>query len=114
MTHPPCVRLYPAYPGNPRTRIEGESPLLRKRDIRSEESALASVSKDEARTSAYGAVGLGRDEVRFVCGRDRGAPSRIAITPTWTCRRKCAMPLDGHQGHGVGSAHSHRVQIAKE
>src|ERR1700758_4408053 len=26
MTRPPCVRLCPAYPGNPRTRIEGESP----------------------------------------------------------------------------------------
>src|SRR4029077_18775853 len=23
---PPCVRLYPAYPGNPRHHIEGESP----------------------------------------------------------------------------------------
>src|SRR5205814_982704 len=28
MTRPPCVRLCPAYPGNPRTRIEGESPPL--------------------------------------------------------------------------------------
>src|SRR6266851_1997669 len=27
MTHPPCLRLCPAYPGNPRYRIEGESPL---------------------------------------------------------------------------------------
>src|ERR1700737_2318617 len=27
MTHPPCLRLCPAYPGNPRKRIEGESPL---------------------------------------------------------------------------------------
>src|SRR5262245_60612024 len=26
MTHPPCLRLCPAYPGNPRYRIEGESP----------------------------------------------------------------------------------------
>src|SRR5690348_10618680 len=26
MTRPPCVRLCLAYPGNPRTRIEGESP----------------------------------------------------------------------------------------
>src|SRR5712672_544736 len=26
MTHPPCLRLCPAYPGNPRNRIEGESP----------------------------------------------------------------------------------------
>src|SRR5712664_1708529 len=26
MTRPPCVRLCPAYPGNPRNRIEGESP----------------------------------------------------------------------------------------
>src|SRR5712692_1260419 len=26
MTRPPCVRLCPAYPGNPRKRIEGESP----------------------------------------------------------------------------------------
>src|SRR5215471_5484441 len=26
MTRPPCVRLCPAYPGNPRSRIEGESP----------------------------------------------------------------------------------------
>src|SRR6516164_11186695 len=26
MTHPPCLRLCPAYPGNPRSRIEGESP----------------------------------------------------------------------------------------
>src|SRR5713226_5482829 len=26
MTRPPCVRLCPANPGNPRTRIEGESP----------------------------------------------------------------------------------------
>ena len=24
--HPPCLRLCPAYPGNPRSRIEGESP----------------------------------------------------------------------------------------
>src|SRR5882757_8241682 len=31
MTRPPCVRLCPAYPGNPRTRIEGESPPFRKR-----------------------------------------------------------------------------------
>src|SRR4051812_37793430 len=30
MTRPPCVRLCPAYPDNPRTRIEGESPPLRK------------------------------------------------------------------------------------
>src|SRR5207253_332202 len=30
MTRPPCVRLCPAYPGNPRTRIEGESPPFRK------------------------------------------------------------------------------------
>jgi hypothetical protein len=30
MTHPPCLRLRPAYPGNPRNRIEGESPQLRK------------------------------------------------------------------------------------
>src|SRR5262249_40575577 len=30
MTHLPCVRLYPAYPGNPRIHIEGESPLNRK------------------------------------------------------------------------------------
>src|SRR5208282_1894472 len=30
MTHPPCLRLCPAYPGNPRNRIEGESPQLRK------------------------------------------------------------------------------------
>src|ERR1700716_1545582 len=30
MTRPPCVRLSPAYPGNPRTRIEGESPPFRK------------------------------------------------------------------------------------
>src|ERR1700688_838807 len=30
MTRPPCVRLCPAHPGNPRTRIEGESPPLRK------------------------------------------------------------------------------------
>jgi len=29
------MRLYPAYPGNPRNRIEGESPHLRKKDIRS-------------------------------------------------------------------------------
>src|SRR6185437_5606091 len=34
MTRPPCVRLYPAYPGNPRLRIEGESPQSGK-DIRS-------------------------------------------------------------------------------
>src|ERR1700756_1638310 len=34
MTRPPCVRLYPAYPGNPRLRIEGESPQSEK-DIRS-------------------------------------------------------------------------------
>src|SRR5271165_7076712 len=27
MTHPPCLRLCPANPGNPRNRIEGESPL---------------------------------------------------------------------------------------
>src|ERR1700722_55342 len=33
MTRPPCVRLYPAYPGNPRLRIEGESPQSGK-DIR--------------------------------------------------------------------------------
>src|SRR5437879_4404499 len=26
MTRPPCVRLCPAYPGNPRSRSEGESP----------------------------------------------------------------------------------------
>src|SRR5712672_3062057 len=26
MAHPPCLRLCPAYPGNPRNRIEGESP----------------------------------------------------------------------------------------
>src|SRR5829696_5819543 len=34
MTRPPCVRLYPACPGNPRLRIEGESPQSGK-DIRS-------------------------------------------------------------------------------
>src|SRR5947207_601406 len=38
MTHPPCLRLCPAYPGNPRFRIEGESPLQGK-DIRSTEAA---------------------------------------------------------------------------
>src|SRR6516164_7442517 len=27
MTHPPCLRLCPACPGNPRNRIEGESQL---------------------------------------------------------------------------------------
>src|SRR3974390_31105 len=27
MTHPPCLRLCPANPGNPRGRTEGESPL---------------------------------------------------------------------------------------
>src|SRR5208283_5183984 len=30
MTPPPCLSLCPAYPGNPRNRIEGESPQLRK------------------------------------------------------------------------------------
>src|SRR5580704_3918430 len=28
-TRPPCLRLCPANPGNPRRNIEGESPLLR-------------------------------------------------------------------------------------
>src|SRR3954468_11604497 len=41
MTRPPCVRLCPAYPGNPRTRIEGESPPFRKGTygLRSREAA---------------------------------------------------------------------------
>src|SRR5215510_4298475 len=30
MTHPPCLRLCPAHPGNPRSNIEGESPLAGK------------------------------------------------------------------------------------
>ena len=30
MTHPPCLRLCPAHPGNPRNNIEGESPLVGK------------------------------------------------------------------------------------
>src|SRR6266705_88741 len=30
MTRPPCLRLCPASPGNPRDNIEGESPLQRK------------------------------------------------------------------------------------
>src|SRR5262249_33309653 len=30
MTHPPCLRLCPAHPGNPCSNIEGESPLAGK------------------------------------------------------------------------------------
>src|SRR5260221_8876224 len=48
MTRPPCVRLCPAYPGNPRTRIEGESPQIRKGTYGLRSIAKRCVSKDEA------------------------------------------------------------------
>ena len=44
MTRPPCVRLYPACPGNPRLRIEGELPQSGK-DIR---SALMRATNEDA------------------------------------------------------------------
>src|SRR5947207_5975823 len=55
MTRPPCVRLCPAYPGNPRTRIEGESPPLCKGTygLRSALSR-ARVSRDNGEAVARG------------------------------------------------------------
>jgi hypothetical protein len=50
MTRPPCVRLCPAHPGNPRTRIEGESPRFCKGTygLRSREAASRRMGHENA------------------------------------------------------------------
>src|SRR6266702_4346132 len=63
MTRPPCVRLCPAYPGNPRTRIEGESPPFRKGTY-GLRCALLRASKDDSPAGG-----------RFIL---RGSPKRLA------------------------------------
>ena len=61
MTRPPCLRLCPAYPGNPRNRIEGESPHSRKKDIRS--SLHPGYKEATERHFRIRALGLGAKKV---------------------------------------------------
>src|ERR1700704_6767775 len=69
MTRPPCLRLYPAYPGNPRSSIEGESPRSGK-DIR---SALMRATGCCASFRAGGMRTAGGGEHCGRCGTEKGS-----------------------------------------
>src|SRR5271166_1673283 len=98
MTHPPCLRLCPAFPGNPRNRIEGESPREGK-DIRPEERRsvkLRRVSKHEARAPAASSFETRASKrarppgLCFSFSLRVGAPSEETLEPvaskTWQSR----------------------------
>src|SRR6266700_1689487 len=76
MTRPPCVRLCPAYPGNPRMRIEGESPPLCKGTYGLRSVAKRCVSKDEARNRHLGPHGSRR---RQRASSPRGATDAVGL-----------------------------------
>src|SRR5216110_568570 len=89
MTRPPCVRLCPAYPGNPRTRIEGESPPFRKGTYglmscwRGSFAPVAAFGMPQWLAALYlGAFGSALTFYLWAFALARTTPTRVAISVT--------------------------------
>src|SRR5208282_755846 len=111
MTHPPCLRLCPAYPGNPRNRIEGESPQLRKGHTVFVASLLAMTPGPTADKSRFAASGAG--DFEMFLGPESEGEIVVAFARQFQKLRQHKPHLLDHGGPSVGLDDETRHLIAR-
>src|SRR6516165_6253697 len=105
MTHPPCLRLCPAHPGNPRSNIEGESPLAGKGHT---------VFETHRTVGERRLCDAPQDEVDAGVARNGGDAIDVAAAIVHSNNRLWLTPTSGQTGCPTTASHSSRTRFCRK